>query len=39
VRPSFEDVVQELPEQARSRLQSTPEELTKLVTSRVATWT
>ena len=37
-RPSFEDVVEELPEQASSRMQWTPEELTKLVASRIATW-
>jgi HD-like signal output (HDOD) protein len=38
VRPSFEDVVEELPEQARERMRWTPEELTKLVASRIATW-
>jgi HD-like signal output (HDOD) protein len=38
VRPSFEDVVQEMPEQARPRMQWTSEELTKLVTSRIGTW-
>ncbi len=38
IRPGFDDVVQELPEQARSRMQWSPEELTKLVTTRIATW-
>jgi len=37
-RPSFEDVLQELPDQARVRMQWTPEELTKLVTLRIEAW-
>jgi HD-like signal output (HDOD) protein len=38
VRPSFEDVLKELPEPARARMPWTPEELTKLTTSRIETW-
>ncbi len=39
VRPSFEDVLQEMPEHARAHMQWTAEELTKLVGSRLEAWT
>jgi HD-like signal output (HDOD) protein len=38
VRPTFEGVLDELPEQARARMQWKPDELIKLVTSRIETW-
>jgi hypothetical protein len=39
VRPSFEEVLAELPEQALAQVNWTPEELAKLVTTRLAAWT
>lgn len=38
VRPSFEEVLEEMPEQARAHMQWTPEELTKLVRTRLEAW-
>jgi HD-like signal output (HDOD) protein len=37
--PSFEEIIEELPEQARSRVQTDPEELKVEVISRIQAWT
>ena len=39
VRPAFEDVVGELPERVREQMRWTPEELTRLISSRLQAWT